>query len=447
MTHERQFERAILLQDVGVILLSLWLAHLLRNWFAVVVPGLKPAVQAPHYLLLFIAFVPTWVWCAERLSLHRIRTVTGPVFDILRAVVWTQTWGAVAIALILAAAQVGLNRSFIVLFLALSTMLLIAAKLLQRSWVRRRRGRALALLVGHSAGAAAGEIERLRGRQVEHLESLDVEKLRGRLWAGGVDEVVLAGTVPRDQLRSLLQACEEIGVPALVRVERIDLDLARPRAEVVGPTLYLAYQAQEPDRPSQLVKALLDRILAAAGLIATLPITLPVALLVKLTSPGPVLFIQERAGVNGRPFRILKFRTMRPGAEAERDLLLSVNRMNGPVFKMTADPRVTGIGRWLRRTSIDELPQLANVLLGHMSLVGPRPLPLVESQGLAGVYRRRLSVKPGITGLWQVSGRNDLTFEEWMALDLQYVDNWSLALDLAIVLRTLPALLSARGAW
>lgn len=447
MTHERQAERTILLQDLGVVILSLWLAHLLRNRLAVVVPGLKPAVPTQDYILLFLVFVPTWAWCAERLSLYRLRTVTGPLIDLLRAIVWTQTWGALAIALILVAAQVGLNRSFIVLFLALSTCLLISAKLLQRSWVRRRRGRALALLVGEVHGDAAGELERIRGRQVERLESLDPPLLRLRLRAGGVDEVVLAATVPREQLRPLVKACEEVGVPALVEVERIDLDLARPRAEVVGPTLYLAYQTHEPDRPSLLVKAILDRILAAAGLIVSFPILLVAALLIKLTSPGPILFIQERGGLNGRPFPMLKFRTMGVGAEAERALLLHANQMDGPVFKIADDPRVTAVGRILRRTSIDELPQLVNVLLGHMSLVGPRPLPLVETRELTGVHRRRLSVKPGITGLWQVSGRNDLTFDEWMALDLQYIDSWSLGLDLAILLRTLPALVSGRGAW
>jgi len=167
---------------------------------------------------------------------------------------------------------------------------------------------------------------------------------------------------------------------------------------------------------------------------------------VKLTSRGPVLFIHERGGLHGRPFRMLKFRTMREGAEAERAALLAANEMDGPVFKIAADPRVTRLGRFLRRTSMDELPQLVNVVRGDMSLVGPRPLPVVETRALAGVHRRRLSVRPGITCLWQISGRSELGFREWMALDLQYVDHWSLGLDLAILLRTLPALVSRRGA-
>ena len=250
----------------------------------------------------------------------------------------------------------------------------------------------------------------------------------------------------REHLRGLVGACEEVGVPALVRLDRVGPTLARPRAEMLGATLYLSYQRHEPDRPSLLIKALLDRTLAAGGLVMTAPLMLVVALLVKLTSRGPVLFIQRRGGRNGRPFPMLKFRTMKEGAEKEREALLAANEMDGPVFKISNDPRVTPIGRLLRRTSIDELPQLVNVLAGHMSLVGPRPLPVVETRDLVGPFRRRLSMKPGLTCLWQVSGRSNLSFEQWMELDLEYIDRWSLGLDGLILLRTIPAILLARGA-
>jgi len=214
----------------------------------------------------------------------------------------------------------------------------------------------------------------------------------------------------------------------------------------VGPTLYLTYRTHEPELPSRFVKALIDRAAGLVMLLTTLPLMLLIALALKLTSRGPILFVQERGGLHGRPFRMLKFRTMRPGAEAERSALLAANEMDGPVFKIADDPRVTRLGRFLRRTSMDELPQLVNVIRGDMSLVGPRPLPVVETRELTGVHRRRLSMRPGITCLWQISGRNELGFQEWMALDLQYVDHWSLGLDLAILLRTLPALVSRRGA-
>jgi exopolysaccharide biosynthesis polyprenyl glycosylphosphotransferase len=280
---------------------------------------------------------------------------------------------------------------------------------------------------------------------VEQLDSLDPVLLRRRLQAGGVDEVLLP---PRDRatLRGLVEACAEVGATALVAVERMDVELPPPRAEAVGPTLYLTYRTHEPELPSRFLKALIDRAVGLVMLLATLPLLLVIAVAVKLSSRGPILFVQERGGLHGRPFRMLKFRTMREGAEAERSALLVANEMDGPVFKIADDPRVTRLGRLLRRTSMDELPQLVNVVRGDMSLVGPRPLPVVETRELAGVHRRRLSMRPGITCLWQISGRSELGFQEWMALDLQYVDHWSLGLDLAILLRTLPALVSRRGA-
>ncbi len=454
MTEDRQTERTFLLLDLAVVVAAMGLAFLIRERLAPVISFLKPsAVTTREHVLILLVFVPTWAWCADRVSLYRIRVLTGPLIDLIRALLWTQAWGTLAIASILVAAQLNLNRSFIGLFLVLSTLGLSAAALLERTLVRARRGRVLALLVAEpgevDAGVledVSGEIERLRGRAVERLSNANAAALGKRLRLGGVDEVVILGDARRPKYRELLEVCEEAGIPSLVRLDRIDLNLARPKAEVIGPTLYLAYHTRELDRPALLVKSILDRLLAAMALVFLLPVLLLIAILVRVTSPGPALFRQDRGGLNGRPFRMLKFRTMRLGAEAEREALLPENEMDGPVFKLAEDPRVTRFGRFLRRTSLDELPQLVNVLLGHMSLVGPRPLPRIETEELTGIHRRRLSVRPGITCLWQVSGRNDLTFQEWMALDLQYIDNWSLGLDLAILMRTLPAILSARGA-
>jgi lipopolysaccharide/colanic/teichoic acid biosynthesis glycosyltransferase len=201
-----------------------------------------------------------------------------------------------------------------------------------------------------------------------------------------------------------------------------------------------------PGRRGLAVKGILDRTGAVLGLVVLSPLLLVVALAIKVSSRGPIFFLQRRVGLAGRPFPMLKFRTMRPGAQAERRSLLAANEMDGPVFKMTRDPRVTPVGALLRRTSLDELPQLANVLAGHMSLVGPRPLPLDEARELCAEHRRRFCMRPGMTGLWQVSGRSDLSFGDWMALDLRYVDDWSLSLDVGILLRTLPAVISGRGA-
>ena len=173
-----------------------------------------------------------------------------------------------------------------------------------------------------------------------------------------------------------------------------------------------------------------------------------IALAIKFTSPGPVLFRQKRSGINGRPFTIYKFRTMVTNAEQLKHELAAMNEMSGPVFKVSNDPRITPIGRILRKFSLDELPQLFNVLFGDMSLVGPRPLPVDEVKRFNDLaHRRRLSVKPGLTCLWQIGGRNEISdFKEWVRLDLQYIDNWSLWLDLWILWRTVPVVLLGKGA-
>jgi lipopolysaccharide/colanic/teichoic acid biosynthesis glycosyltransferase len=199
---------------------------------------------------------------------------------------------------------------------------------------------------------------------------------------------------------------------------------------------------------SLLIKRSVDLVCASIGLILLAPLMLIVALLIRVTSPGPAIFTQRRCGKHGEPFKMFKFRSMYSDAEQRRHELEEYNQMSGPVFKLDDDPRITPLGRWLRRYSIDELPQLFNVLGGQMSLVGPRPLPTYEVENFANpAQRRRLSVKPGITCLWQISGRNEVRdFETWVKLDLDYIDDWSIWLDFQILVLTLPAVLGGSGA-
>jgi len=195
-----------------------------------------------------------------------------------------------------------------------------------------------------------------------------------------------------------------------------------------------------------IFKDVFDRVAAAILLAAISPIIVMVAFLIKVTSKGPVLFKQVRQGLRGRPFALYKFRTMVSNAEQLKAELEVLNEMDEIVFKIENDPRITRLGRVLRKWSIDELPQLFNVLKGEMSLVGPRPMLHTEIDKFRYWQRRKLSVKPGLTCLWQVSGRSNLRFEEWMQLDLEYIDNWSLTLDLRILLNTIPVVLTAKGA-
>ncbi len=197
----------------------------------------------------------------------------------------------------------------------------------------------------------------------------------------------------------------------------------------------------------RVLKRILDFTLALTLLVIYSPLFAVVAILIKLTSRGPVFFVQERIGLNKRKFRLLKFRTMVVDAEKRMAELEHLNEASGPVFKIKNDPRVTRLGRLLRRTSIDEFPQLINVFRGDMSMVGPRPLPVRDVNGFNQEWqRRRFSVIPGITCLWQINGRNNVDFDRWMQLDLYYIDHWSLWLDLKILLKTVPAVIKGSGA-
>ncbi len=195
-----------------------------------------------------------------------------------------------------------------------------------------------------------------------------------------------------------------------------------------------------------MAKRMIDVAVSSMLLILLSPVFLVVSILIKKDSRGPVFFRQKRVGYNGRLFTCLKFRTMINEAEMVRDELLHLNEMDGPVFKITDDPRVTRTGKFLRKTSLDELPQLINVLRGEMSLVGPRPPIPSEVQQYELMNHRRLSVKPGMTCTWQVSGRNNISFKKWMEMDMQYIDQWSLWLDMKILLKTVPAVLKGSGA-
>ncbi|MGH9318533.1 MAG: sugar transferase, partial [Vicinamibacteria bacterium] len=222
---------------------------------------------------------------------------------------------------------------------------------------------------------------------------------------------------------------------------------ARAYLERLEDVPLLTFSTVPSDSNLLALKRVTDVALSSALLLLASPLFAVVPILIKSTSRGPVLYRQVRCGLNGRRFTFYKFRSMVEGADEQREEIAHLNEAKGPIFKISSDPRVTPVGRLLRKTSIDELPQLINVLKGEMSLVGPRP-PLPQEVELYEPWqRRRMSMKPGLTCLWQVSGRSVLTFEEWVDLDLHYIDNWSLGRDFQILLRTIPAVLSRRGAW
>ena len=263
-----------------------------------------------------------------------------------------------------------------------------------------------------------------------------------------IDEVILA--IPRaliPDVDKIARACEEEGVKLCMMADVFDVHVARMRLVDLGTIPLLTFEAVAQDEVKLLVKRLIDLAVAVVILPLVLPVIGLIAVAIKLDSPGPVFFRQERVGHRKRRFTMLKFRTMIAGAERLQRELESLNEAEGPIFKIANDPRITRVGRFLRRSSLDELPQIFHVLSGEMSLVGPRPMSLRDVDLFdQGIQRKRFSVKPGLTCLWQISGRSQLPFSKWLELDLHYIERWSLGLDVKILFKTLPAVLSGKGA-
>jgi exopolysaccharide biosynthesis polyprenyl glycosylphosphotransferase len=459
----------LLVADAAVLLASLLVAYGLRVLLNR--PLDRAAGPLTHYLWLLELIVPVWLgllafmggygvgWTAQ--SRARLFTrVSGIGLLLLSAALFLEPGGQ------------QINRSLVMLFAAVSGLGLWAERGLVQAWLRRTRhgdrGARVALVVG--TGERAGRlIAALRrypeaGWVVRGSVSMDpsdpVQAVDGIPVIGSVaelpdvlqaeevvDEVFFA--VPPDRLAGLTEAldvCESLGVDTRVLVDLHRPAQAHPFVEELFSLPFYGFSPTLTRQGVLAAKRLLDLVIASVLVIVTLPLLVAIGLLVKVTSRGPILFRQERAGFHGRRFWMYKFRTMIDGAEDMRKQVAHLNEMTGPVFKAKGDPRFTGVGRFLRRGSLDELPQLFNVLKGEMSLVGPRPLPLYEAKGIRGAQRRRLAMRPGITGLWQVSGRSMVTFDAWMRMDLRYVDQWSLALDLKILLRTIPVVLRGEGA-
>jgi len=282
----------------------------------------------------------------------------------------------------------------------------------------------------------------------ESADASAVERLAALLEQRPVDEVFLAlpldGSAPL--IRPIIALCEEQGVTVRVIAQLAALDWGRATIDTLGEQPVITISSGPHESLTLVAKRLLDLAGATVGLVLLSPLFLLVAIAIKLDSRGPVFFSQERVGLHRRRFPALKFRTMVAGAEALQQDLEPLNEAEGPVFKIEHDPRITRVGHLLRRTSLDELPQLLNVLLGQMSLVGPRPLPVRDVRRIdVRWHHRRFSVKPGMTCIWQVRSREP-RFDEWIRADMEYIDNWSLGLDLKILARTIPAVISGQGA-
>jgi exopolysaccharide biosynthesis polyprenyl glycosylphosphotransferase len=402
---------------------------------------------------------------------RRFSSFRAEVIDILKAT----TVGTVIVASLSFLFHIKMsNNVFLAFFWVACTILTLSSRFLLRYTLRQFRvhGRNLrnVLIVGTNSRAirfarkieakpelgyriigfvdddwsGTPEFHRTGFRQVASLDQFP-EFLRRQV----VDEVLLC--LPMSSYypyaSAIVGQCEEQGIIVRFLSDLFNLKHAKSKAAQFEGEYLLTLYTGTIDGWQAIVKRACDFFLSFVLILLLSPLFLVVALLVKATSPGPVFFLQERLGLRKRRFRICKFRTMDPDAERKQAELEDFNEVDGPAFKITNDPRITPIGRILRKTSIDELPQFFNVLKGDMSLVGPRPLPVRDYEGFdQDWHRRRFSVRPGITCLWQVNGRSNVSFNRWMELDMEYIDKWSLWLDIKILAKTVPVVLKGSGA-
>ena len=406
-------------------------------------------MDIPVYLWWLYIIVPTW---AAILPLFRVYSEPAmrPFDQILRltkAIVFA--W-LVVVALVLFTDKDATSRLMFFFTLGINYFLLISYRVLLLKLKKHS-----ALDVRHVAVIGKGDAALDFARRIEAhrdwgltlLGVFNQKDARALLEKGGVDDlIVVAGRESLDEYTETFVLCEELGVTTRVVLNFFPHSFSRMELLQLDGLPLLSFSTTPTNEVLMILKRIMDIGVASTIVIVTLPITILSAILIRLTSPGPVLFKQERCGLNRRPFTMYKLRSMVDNAEQARYELEVLNEMDGPVFKSSRDPRITALGRYLRRFSIDEFPQLYNVLRGDMSLVGPRPPLPQEVARYERWQRRRLSMKPGLTCLWQISGRNQVSFQDWMKLDLSYIDNWSLLLDLKILLKTIPVVLFGKGA-
>lgn len=452
--------------DCAGVVLACGLAMLLATAFRG--KGLSAKDQYP---LLMVPSLPLWIVIFSRYGLYRIRCIASPL-DEFRRIVHAVGASVLALAAISFLLRLWLARSWLILFFITVTFVVTVERQLVRAVFSalRRRGRLLrrAVIVGTNREALA-----IAGLLVDN-------PVLGYEVVGFVDDTATANTYLLDhkpvlgRVNEILAAMDRTGAACvIVASTALDLEAANRLMRQLNHAgcyveLSLSLRDVAPARlavrglghfqvasvgPVQrsgwrgAAKRALDVAGATLGLLLTAPVLLLIALAIKLDSKGPVLFSQERIGQDGNRFRILKFRSMVCNAEKLMTRLLRENEADGPLFKLRNDPRVTRVGRFLRRFSLDELPQLWNVLRGEMSLVGPRPALPHEITSWSPELHDRLRVKPGITGMWQVNGRSDASFEDYARLDLYYVDNWSFLTDITIVGKTVISLLRRQGAY
>lgn len=452
--------------DVLALCLALWAAfafgspqgaEYIAN--AIFEPKLESTLFFAGVLLSWsIALSSMWLYQSKRLA-----TWQDELLDAMKAVGFCTL---ILAAMILVAEWHIVPKRFLLVFAGTAFLLFGLIRIYKRAFLRQLRlnGRNLRSVIVVGAGKRGQEIAKLLKEKTDigynflgFVDDLKAENVLGKigempdiLVKNVVDEIIICLPIKTfyDKMETIAKAAELQGITVRVYSDLFNLRLARAVPGQISETPILSlYTGPLLSGKRMRIKSVFDFVVALVLVIIFSPLMVLVAALIRLTSKGPAMFLQERVGLNKRPFKMFKFRTMVTDAEALQANLEAQNEAGGPVFKIKDDPRVTKIGKFLRKTSLDELPQLFNVLLGDLSLVGPRPLPFRDVEKFDEYwFNRRFSIKPGITCIWQISGRSETSFDKWILQDLEYIDKWSLALDMKILLKTPKAVLAGTGA-
>lgn len=455
--------------DIGIIFISFFLALSLRTYITNYLPPVGPLT---HYLFLLYIIVPLWVLLLYLFGAYdsvRVKTL----FQTLLPVLKTVFTGAIILMTVLFVFKLhSISRGMILIFLSLNFSLLVIERIFMLCFLRyiRKHGyNTRSVLIVGTGDRACGFAETVLnhkewGSKIVGFVDTDSERLDKEFCGGEVlgllgdlreilikhpvDEVVFV--MPRksiDLIEEAVVSCEEIGVRVRIACDFFHKKAyVRTHLDMLDDWPLLSFSSTPHYGELFVIKRVFDFVFSLIVLFFISPGLLFISLLIKFTSHGPIFFRQQRSGLNGRTFELLKFRTMVDGAEGIKSDIEGQNEMTGPVFKLKNDPRITRFGRFLRKFSLDEFPQFINVLMGDMSVVGPRPPIPNEVERYGFSQRRRLSVRPGLTCLWQINGRHKVAdFKDWVKLDLEYIDNWSFALDMQIILKTIPVVLKGSG--
>lgn len=471
------FKNLNILLDIFLVIAAFWLAHFIRNEVlsTYILPLVVPYRQISAYILYLVVFLPIFIISLNYNEYYHSQRMKTP-FQVTRIIfVSIIVSTMITIALLLFIRKTTINRPQILIFTTLLFFIIVLKSSIIKNMLisLREKGynfRTL-LLIGSGKkleefiktvdkhpywgfkiiGIISDDPDDTVGSQnygykiVAHLsEAVDY------LFRNAIDiAIFIPYHTKMEDLEPILQECEEMGIKTSISLNFLEVSIATPDTDIFENIPVLTYNPTRAINKWILIKYIFDKVAGLILLILFSPLMLLIALLIKLFpggKSGPVFYKQIRSGLYGKTFYLYKFRSMVPDADEKLKELIGSNEMAGPVFKIKNDPRITPIGRFIRKTSIDELPQLINVVKGEMSLVGPRPPLPDEVLKYDKWQRRRLSMKPGITCLWQVMGRNQIPFEKWMKLDLEYIDNWSLFLDFKILVRTVFVVLTGHGA-